>query len=399
MINFFRRIYHFGLKLFLKLYPYPKPMLYTDQQGLEQWLESLNEKGEKKLLLVTDATLVSLGLVSPVAEAIKAKGIEVEIFDDVQPNPTIANVEAGLDLYLSQQCQAILAIGGGSVMDCAKLIGARVVKPNKSVAALKGLFKIFKQLPPLYAIPTTAGTGSETTIVAVISDPEKQVKYAVVDPVLAPTAAILLPEITKGLPPFITATTGMDALTHAIESYIGINNTPFTTQRSLSACKLIFDNLVNAHDNGEDLEARLAMLQGSFYAGEAFTRASVGYVHAIAHQLGAIYNTPHGLANAVIMPKVLRWYGEAAHQKLADISDFCGLVPTDQPMSKKALAVIEKIESFNAHMSIPTTLEEVQRADIDKIVLAALTEAHPDYPVPRFMDKQDCQGVVEALIA
>ncbi|QDP02926.1 iron-containing alcohol dehydrogenase [Thalassotalea sp. PS06] len=398
-MKLFSRLYQFGLKLFVLVFPFPKPKLYQGSEGLQDWAKTIKDKGETKLLLVTDETLVNLGVINPVIAALENEQISYSLFSQVQPNPTIANVEHGLQQYLDNQCQAIVAIGGGSVMDCAKLIGARAVKPKKSVKQLKGLFKILKKLPPFYAIPTTAGTGSETTIVAVISDPEVQQKYAVTDLVLAPKAAILVPELTTGLPGHITATTGMDALTHAIESYIGNNATPFTKKRSLVACKLIFVNLPKAYANGSDTQARLAMLQGSFYAGEAFTRASVGYVHAIAHQLGAIYNTPHGLANSVILPKVLRWYGKSVVRKLAEISDHCALASPSKTATEKAQGVIELIESMNQEMAIPNQLSEVQNQDIDQIVDAALKEAQLDYPVPKFMEKADCRGVVEKLVA
>ncbi|WP_394175143.1 iron-containing alcohol dehydrogenase [Thalassotalea litorea] len=399
LITLFSRLYQFGLKLFVLFFPFPKPKLYQGNEGLQDWAKTIKDKGETKLLVVTDETLVNLGVINPVIKALEAEQIRYSTFSQVQPNPTIANVEQGLVQYHNNQCQAIVAIGGGSVMDCAKLIGARAVKPKKSVKQLKGLFKILKKLPPLYAIPTTAGTGSETTIVAVISDPEVQQKYAVTDLVLAPKAAILVPELTTRLPAHITSTTGMDALTHAIESYIGNNATPFTKKRSLEACKLIFGNLRLAYNHGENSQARLAMLLGSFYAGEAFTRASVGYVHAIAHQLGAIYNTPHGLANAVLLPKILRWYGQSCQKKLAEIADHCGLDQHATTVPEKGQVVIDTIEAMNRDMAIPNQLTEVKNQDIDKIVDAALKEAQLDYPVPRFMEKADCRSVVEQLLA
>ena len=194
-------------------------------------------------------------------------------------------------------------------MDCGKLVGARSARPDKTTLQLKGLFKIRRKLPPIYAIPTTAGTGSETTVAAVVFDPVAKQKFAVTDLCLCPKAAVLIPKLTYDLPPQITANSGMDALTHAIEAYIGIIGTNFTHQKSMDACGLIFANLLPAYQHGQNHQYRENMLLASFYAGEAFTRASVGYVHAIAHSLGGRYGTAHGLANAIILPKVLRWYG------------------------------------------------------------------------------------------
>lgn len=394
----FYRSYHYSLKLFSSIIPFPRPILYQGEHALSQLVENIKSNEQRSLLLVTDKVLKDLGLLEPLITLLNKNKIAHTIYSDVQPNPTIENVESGLRAYLTSDSQAIIALGGGSVMDCAKLIGARVVKPKKSIAQLKGLFKVLKKLPDLYAIPTTAGTGSETTIAAVVSDPINKQKYAVTDLVLMPKAAVLLPELTLKLPAQITAATGMDALTHAIEAYIGVNGNKFTNDRALKACKLIFDNLLNVYKEGGNLTQRNNMLLASFYAGEAFTRTSIGYVHAIAHNLGGLYGTPHGLANAVTLPYILRWYDNKAHKSLAEIARYCNLGNEFKLDCDKANALIETIENLNKQMGLPTGLSELRKSDISMLATKALKEAHPDYPVPKFMTLMQCKEVISKLL-
>lgn len=394
----FYRSYHYSLKLFSSIIPFPRPILYQGEHALSQLVENIKSNEQRSLLLVTDKVLKDLGLLEPLITLLNKNKIAHTIYSDVQPNPTIENVESGLRAYLTSDSQAIIALGGGSVMDCAKLIGARVVKPKKSIAQLKGLFKVLKKLPDLYAIPTTAGTGSETTIAAVVSDPINKQKYAVTDLVLMPKAAVLLPELTLKLPAQITAATGMDALTHAIEAYIGVNGNKFTNDRALKACKLIFDNLLNVYKEGGNLTQRNNMLLASFYAGEAFTRTSIGYVHAIAHNLGGLYGTPHGLANAVTLPYILRWYDNKAHKSLAEIARYCNLGNEFKLDCDKANALIETIENLNKQMGLPTGLSELRESDISMLATKALKEAHPDYPVPKFMTLMQCKEVISKLL-
>ncbi|MBU2970557.1 iron-containing alcohol dehydrogenase [Pseudoalteromonas sp. C2R02] len=394
----FYRSYHYSLKLFSSIIPFPRPILYQGEHALNQLIENIKSNEQRSLLLVTDKVLKDLGLLEPLITLLKKNKIAHTIYSDVQPNPTIENVESGLRAYLNSDSQAIIALGGGSVMDCAKLIGARVAKPKKSVAQLKGLFKVLKKLPDLYAIPTTAGTGSETTIAAVVSDPINKQKYAVTDLVLMPKAAVLLPELTLKLPAQITAATGMDALTHAIEAYIGVNGNKFTNDRALKACKLIFDNLLNVYKEGGNLTQRNNMLLASFYAGEAFTRTSIGYVHAIAHNLGGLYGTPHGLANAVTLPYILKWYDNKAHKSLAEIARYCNLGNEFKLHCDKANALIETIENLNKQMGLPTGLPELRESDISMLATKALKEAHPDYPVPKFMTLMQCKQVISKLL-
>ena len=358
----------------------------------------IKNKGINKVLVVTDKGLMGLHLLDPLFKELEKEGVEYVVFDGVQPNPTIPNIEACKDVYINNNCQGIIAFGGGSPMDCAKAAGARVVKPKQSVRKMRGYLKIHKKLPPFFAVPTTAGTGSETTLAAVVSDPETHEKNAICDTSLRPKYAVLDPSLTIGLPPHITSTTGMDALTHAVESYIGKSNVKSTIKYAEEATILIQQNLEKAYQNGKDVEARKNMLKGSYLAGAAFTRAFVGYVHAIAHNLGGMYGTPHGLANAVILPYVLEWYGSSVYKPLAKLADLIKITTDDMSNEDKAKAFILEIKRMNKAMNIPETFDFIKEEDVPLLTKRALKEGNPGYPVPKIMKASDMEGVIRSLM-
>lgn len=294
-------------------------------------------------------------------------------------------------MYISGGCNAIIGFGGGSSMDCAKALGVRIARPNSSLAKMKGILKVHKRLPLLIAIPTTAGTGSETTLAAVITDAETRHKYAINDFPLIPRYAVLDPKVTVSLPPFLTAATGMDALTHAIEAYIGRSTTPGTRKDSLLAVKLIFENLDRAYTEGGDMEARRNMMKASFYAGCAFTKSYVGYVHAVAHSLGGEYNVPHGLANSILLPLVLETYGTAVHKKLARLAVETGIAAQDTPAEQAASDFIRAIHEMKKRFQIGDTIPAIREEDIPKLSHYADKEANPLYPVPVLMDAKELE--------
>lgn len=382
-----------------KVLPFPVPVLLTGPGSVKQLAENVSIRGLRHVLVVTDKVLMGIGLPRPLLESLDAKGISYTVFDDVQPNPTIENVEAGVRVYREHGCDAIVAIGGGSPMDCAKIIGARVANPYLPVRWMKGLFKVVLPIPPFFCVPTTAGTGSETTVVAVITDASTHEKFAINDLKLIPKIAVLDPELMVGLPPHITAATGMDALTHAVEAYIGLNGNPFTDHNAEKATRLIFENLEEVYGNGSNLEARYSMALASYCAGAAFTRAYVGYVHAIAHNMGGLYGVPHGLANAIILPHVLKFCRVEAEHKLASLAIAGGIGEVGEPEAALADRFIERVEQMNQRMGIPTTIAELRAEDIPLIVDRALAEAHPDYPVPRIMTRDECDTLVRRLLA
>lgn len=375
-----------------------KPELIQGAGSVKKLPQAVKEKGLSNVLVVTDKGLMSLGLLDGLFEALEAAGITYTVFDGVQPNPTIDNIEDAVELYLANGCQGIIAFGGGSPMDCAKACGARIARPDKTIPQLRGVLKVMKKLPPLFAVPTTAGTGSETTVAAVVSNPVTHEKNAINDNHLIPKVAVLDPELTLGLPKHITSTTGMDALTHAVEAFIGKSNTPGTKKAAIRATKMIFDNIYTAYEDGKNIEARANMLEASFWAGVAFTRAYVGYVHAIAHNLGGHYGIPHGLANAVILPYVLDYYGSSAYKKLAKLADVAGLPTMGMNNEQKAKLFIATVREMNEKMGIPDKFDCIVEDDIPTIVERALKEGNPLYPVPKIMDKKDCEAVIRQLM-
>lgn len=372
----------------LPLLPYRNP---RTRNSIDDIPEILRQRKCSRVLLVTDGGLVKAGLAKMVEDVLKSAGIEYITYSDTVPNPTIDNVEAARKLYLDNKCQAFIALGGGSPMDCAKGAAARVVRPHKTIPEMKGIIKVRRRLPLLIAIPTTAGTGSETTVAAVITDAVKQHKYPVNDFCLIPPYAIHDYRLTTGLPKHITSTTGMDALTHAVEAYIGNSTTSETRHAAEEAVRLINQYLYRAYTNGSDAEARQWMLHASFKAGLAFSKSYVGYVHAVAHSLGGKYGTPHGLANAVLLPIILREYGSAVYKKLARLARNSGVVASGLEDEETAKRFIAWIQEMNDKMDIPRTIEAIKEEDIPEMAAHADAEANPLYPVPVLMDQKELE--------
>ncbi len=395
--HIYYRTYQKVMKFSVNFLDWTPPKLLKGAGAIKELPELVKSQGINNVLVVTDKGLMGLHLLDSLFEGLEKAGVKYSVFDSVQPNPTIYNVEDALKMYKENNCQGIIAFGGGSPMDCAKVTGARVVKPNQSAPDMRGVLKILKKLPPFFAVPTTAGTGSECTIAAVISNPDTHEKNSIMDPVLRPKYAVLDPELTVGLPPHITSTTGMDALTHAVEAFIGKSNTKQTEDDALIATKLVFENIEDAYNDGKNIKARENMLVASYHAGLAFTRAYVGYVHAIAHNLGGMYNIPHGLANAVILPYVLDYFGESAYSRLAILADVAGVSGQAQGEREKAKNFIAAIRDLNAKMGIPDKFDQIKDEDIQLIAERALMEGNPLYPVPKIMDLEDCKAIIKKL--
>ena len=384
------RTYQTIFKIAIPLLPYRRPKLLKDYDELTEMLKS---KNKQNALLVTDKGIMNLGLTKPLEQKMAAAGLKVFVYDGTVANPTTDNVADALAVYYNNSCDCIIAIGGGSAMDCAKAVGARVARPKKSLNKMKGILKVNKKIPLLVAIPTTAGTGSETTLAAVITDAETRHKYAINDFPLIPSYALLDANLTIGLPPFVTATTGMDALTHAIEAYIGRSSTKETRDCALRASKLIFENLETAYADGKNLAARKNMLVAAFLAGVAFTKSYVGYVHAVAHSLGGKYNVAHGLANAIILPYVLKKYGKSAYKKLWEIGVYCNLFDKSTSYELGGKLFIEKIETMNKNMNIGNKIDQIQEEDIPTLAKTAEKEANPLYPVPELYTAKQLEQI------
>ena len=395
----FYRCYQFILKVSSYFLGIKEPKTIVGENSLLKAPEVLKEKGLSRPLVVTDNGIHSLGLLNPLFDVLKSEKLEFAYFHDVVANPTIKNVEDGLKIYLENKCDSIIVVGGGSAMDAAKMIGARAVRPKKSVEQMKGILKVGKALPFLIAVPTTAGTGSETTLAAVIVSQETHHKYACNDPHLIPKLAILDPTLLVGLPPKITSTTGMDALTHAVEAFIGHSNTRKTRVSAILAVKLINNNLYDSYKDGKNLEHRKNMQNAAFLAGVAFTRAYVGYVHAIAHSLGGKYNVPHGLANAIILPYVLEAFGKKAHKRLADLAFYLSLSEKGDTKAEAATKFIGWVRQMNKSMDIPEKFDiEYKEDDVREMIEHAFKEGNPLYPVPKEFNKKDFEKIYRLVL-
>jgi len=379
----FCRCFQSVFRLAIPLLPYRAPVILDQVCDISN---CLNEKKIGQVLVVTDRFLHTSGMLDPLKNNLTASGIGYVVYDEVTSNPTVLNVEAAREIYISESCQGLIGFGGGSAIDCAKAVGARIARPRLSIPKMKGILKIWLPIPHLIAVPTTAGTGSEATVTTVITDQNASHKFPISDFPLIPRVAVLDPEVTRSLPQHITATTGMDALTHAIEAYIGRSTTAQTRKAALEAARLISENLETAYEDGDNLEARKNMLYAAYLAGGAFSKSYVGYCHAVAHSLGGQYHTPHGLANAVLLPYVLEAYGDCANRKYKDIAVAMHLASPDTPDAEAARMLISEIRRMNAAMNIPEKLPGIRKEDIPKLARYADQEANPLYPVPVLMD-------------
>ena len=389
------RTFQTVLRLAMPVLPYRDPKILRSAAEVPAELQS---RGVERVLLVTDGGLYALGKTEPLERCLAEAGITCAVYHDTVANPTVHNVEEARALYLDHDCQALIGFGGGSAIDCAKAVGARIARPGKPVSRMRGILRVLRPIPPLVAIPTTSGTGSEVTLATVITDSDRGHKFPINDFALIPRVAVLDVENTRTLPPAMTASTGMDALTHAVEAYIGRSTTAATRADALEATRLIFANLERAYQNGDDLDARENMLTAAFLAGRAFSKSYVGYIHAVAHSLGGRYNIPHGLANAVLLPVVLEAYGPCIHEKLHQLAVAAGLSQPGEARAESAGKFIAAVRSLNRRMGIPETLEGIQEADIPLLARHAAQEANPLYPVPVLMNARELENFYYGLM-
>ncbi len=386
-MNFLSRIY---CRTYQKIFHIAAPILpYRTPKVLSSVKDTAAELLRHKLsgaFLVIDSFLYRSGAAKSLIEGLDERGIAVSVFDEVTPNTTIECVEKARAAYIESGCDCIIGFGGGSAIDCAKGVGARIARPKKSLQKMRGILKILKKPPFTVAIPTTAGTGSETTVTIVLTDGKTHEKYPISDLCLIPDVAVLDAELTATLPKGMTATTGMDALTHAVEAYIGISKLKATQESAREAVKLVLENIEEAYENGENLVARENMLRAAFLGGYSFSKSYVGYCHAVAHTLGGKYNIPHGLANAVLQPYVLDFYGKAVYKDLWKLAVFCGLCDERRSVREGAEIFKKTIRNLNKKLGIPTKLSGICASDVTKLARLAAKEANPLYPVPVLMD-------------
>lgn len=390
------RLRQAGFSVFMYLAPIRKAQVISGTGSLLQIPQKIKKDGKKNVLVVTTPGFMKRGSLVPFFEELKKQHLEYAVFSKVQPDPTTDCIEEAATLYKKEKCEVIVAIGGGSVIDCSKALGARIARPKKSLRQMQGLLKVLKRIPDLYAVPTTAGTGSEATAGAVITDGENHYKFTILDLCLVPRYAVLDAGLTYPLPPHITAHTGLDALTHAVEAYTNCFCSPLAKKMSLDAVKLIYENLETAYLDGSNKKARENMLLASYYAGVAINNNFIGYVHAIAHGIGGLYGVTHGKANAIILPYVLEAFGEKSYKKLADLADLVGLAGNTQ--EEKAKAFIDSILDLNKKLGIEKNIVELRKEDIPELAKRAVKEGNPTYPVPMIWENAMFEKVIEKIV-
>lgn len=388
-----------GLKAATAVLPFNWPKTFEGESPAVDMCQYIVDKGwHKSLLFISSKTPVRTGLIQPMVDVLEAGGIKVTVYDDVKPDPTVEQIEATVKVLVENNCDGVIALGGGSVIDAAKAVAARGKNPKRSILDMTGMFRVMRGMLPLYAVPTTAGTGSEVTIAAVVTDTKAQKKLPMLDPRLMPRLAALDGGLMLGVPKHVTAATGMDALTHAVEAYISGNAMDRTDVLALEAVKLIMANLETAVEDGNNLDARQAMARASHLAGKAFTQAGVGYVHAIAHNFGALYHVPHGRANAIVMPYVLDYSKPRCAKRLARLAREAGIGDEVMSAEQRADLFIARIREMNKKFDIPDYIEDLKEEDIPRIAQAARAEARWTYAVPRYMRRHTAEWMVSQML-
>ena len=382
------------LKAFSYVIPIRRPMLFVGDTSCHELCDMLINEGNTHVFIVTDAVLNKLGVPARVTDYLDKHTISYTVYDGVTPDPTFKVVEEGLRQSLAAKCDSIVAIGGGSVIDAAKMIAmsqGNDCAPQKLI----GILKARKPATPLYCIPTTAGTGSEATLGAVVSDDETHQKALSIDPRMVPLAAAIDPIIMKGMPAHITADTGIDVLTHALEAWMSVNASVETDYYAASAVKSVMHYLPLAYTDGSDLKAREEMGIAAHYGGIAFNKAGLGYVHAIAHQLGAYYGIPHGRANAIVLPYILEVNRDASKKRLAALAKRTGIVKDGQTNDSNLTDyLITQVRDLIERLDINPTVKGMQTSDFDKIAKAAAKEVSDTYAVPTYMSASEIKEIL-----
>lgn len=387
------------LKAFSYVVPVRRPMLFVGETSCDELCDMLINEGSTNVFIVTDTVLNKLGIPAKVTDYLDKKNIQYKVYDGVTPDPTFKIVEEGLRQSLDAKCDSIVAIGGGSVIDAAKMI-AMSQGNNCKPQQLIGILKARKPATPLYCIPTTAGTGSEATLGAVVSDDETHQKALSIDPKMVPLAAAIDPVIMKGMPAHITADTGIDVLTHALEAWMSVNASVETDYYAASAVKSVMQYLPVVYKDGDDLKAREAMGIAAHYGGIAFNKAGLGYVHAIAHQLGAYYRIPHGRANAIVLPYVLDINRHASKKRLAELAKKIGMIEDGQATgsdSDIANHLIIQVRDLITALNIDPTVQNMQSSDFDKIAKAAAKEVSDTYAVPTYLSSSEIKEILTKI--
>ena len=385
------------LNIITRLLKVPAPDMLAGEGSAKQLCRLIAFSGFRNVLIVTDADLVRLNLHKPLLEELERLDVKATVFHGISPNPTEEQMEAGIAAGKQVGCDAVLGLGGGSPMDSAKVVACGITN-DKPISAMEGAFKLKEPGLPIYLVPTTAGTGSEVTIASVVTSTREKRKFTVADTKLVASAIALDHTLMLGIPPKITAETGMDVLTHAVEAFISTRADSRTMAASRLAVKLVFDHLKTVYDNGGDLTGREAMAFASYKGGIAI-QIGVGYVHGIAHQLGGRYHITHGLANAVLLPHVLDFSKDKCTARLAELADVAGLETEGKGEAEKADLFIGAVKELSRSLDIPETFEQIQRDDFPKIYAEAQKESISLFGIPKYMTRNDMYGVLEKVMA
>ena len=385
-----------ALRVIGKVLSLPRPLALFGEHSATRLCTSMADQGYRRVLIISDEVLAGLGILDPLEAVLATRHVSTARFTGVRPDPTFDVVEAGLIACQQHHADAILVVGGGSAIDAGKVI-ALAASTGKTPRQLVGVLKARQPSLPLFVVPSTSGTGSEASVAAVISDSVTHIKSLVVDPGLVPLAAALDPLITRGMPAVITAETGIDALTHALEGWMSDFASAQTDGYNRAAVRLILENLETACQEPGNLAARDAMALASHYAGLCLSISAVGYVHAIAHQLGARYGVPHGRANALVLPHVLAFNQPACLKRLALLARELELAPATATDQAAADALISRVRALLASLPLKRGGDMVLPTDYDGIAQDALTEAHGMYAVPRYMTEADVHRVLDAV--
>ena len=362
---------------------------YHGAGAIKEITVEAKNRGFKKAFVCSDPDLIKFNVTKKVTDLLEAENMDFEIYSEIQPNPTIENVQSGVAAFKKAAADYIIAIGGGSSMDTAKAIGIIITNPEfEDVRSLEGLSATKKPCVPIFAVPTTAGTAAEVTINYVITDVEKKRKFVCVDPHDIPVVAFVDPEMMSSMPKGLTASTGMDALTHAIEGYTTLGANTITDMFNLKAIELIAKSLRGAVENTK--EGREGMALGQYLTGMGFSNCGLGIVHSMAHSLGAVYDTPHGVANAILLPTVMEYNAEATGEKLRDVAIAMGVEGVDK-MSQEEYrkAAVDAVKKLSQDVGIPADLKAIVKPeDLDFLTQSAMDDAcRPGNPKePTFED-------------
>ena len=396
MNKLFIRMVQLTCALYIKCLKEPKQQLYVGDSSTFELVKEMKKKGIKKVFVVTDPTIIRLNLIGPLLDSLKHNNINYTLYSDVESDPCIETVEKGFNLYNENNCDCLLAVGGGSVLDCAKAIGARVSDPKRGILKLKRLIGGVKKFTiPFMAIPTTSGTGSENTLYALITNKQTRQKYPLLSNKYIPTHVALDAKLTVNLPLSITSYTGMDALTHAIEAYVSTSSKLFKKDKKegLEATKMILNNLEKVYLEPTNLKYRENMAIASYKAGLAFRRISIGYVHNISHRMGEFYHIPHGLANAIVLPYIIEFMMPIATKQLSELAIYSKLGTKEETEEQLANKLLNKIKELSKLMKIPEHIKEIKEEDLDLIVKRALKESY-FCGNPRLMSKKECRELL-----